>query len=157
VTRLLRKHKLAHAVEQLRLWRKNTAGFWRNYRPASCSCPVTPAAAAAYFNQKMNSFAPARPRADAAGPAGPPGPQDATSACPDTQAIAAAISRMHSTAAGIDGLPTCLLRPRLLPALERAGDQPEQPQPGGTPPLRRTPLPPLAPRSSRCDTPARRI
>jgi hypothetical protein len=40
---------------------------------------------------------------------------------------------MHSTAAGIDGLPTCLLRPRLLPAAKRAGDQPEQPQPGGPP------------------------
>jgi hypothetical protein len=33
----------------------------------------------------------------------------------------AAIGRMHSTAAGIDGLPTCLLRPRLLPAAQRAG------------------------------------
>jgi hypothetical protein len=51
VTRLLRQHKIAHAVEQLRLWRKDTAGFWRNYRPASASCPVTPAAAAAYFDQ----------------------------------------------------------------------------------------------------------
>jgi hypothetical protein len=30
----------------------------------------------------------------------------------------------QSTAAGIDGLPTCLLKPRLLPAAERAGDQP---------------------------------
>jgi hypothetical protein len=61
VARLLRQHLVAHAVEQLRLWRKDTAVFWRNYRPASSSCPVTPAAAAAYFKQKMNSFAPAPP------------------------------------------------------------------------------------------------
>jgi hypothetical protein len=40
---------------------------------------------------------------------------------------------MLCTAAGIDCLPTCLLRPRLPPAVERAGNQPEQPQPGGTP------------------------
>jgi hypothetical protein len=45
--------------------------------------------------------------------------------------IFVAIYHMHSTAAGIGGTLTCLLRPRLLPASagprEQAGDQPAQP------------------------------
>jgi hypothetical protein len=101
-TSLLRKHKLTHAMEQLRLWRKDSTVFWRNSRLASPSCPIAPGAATAYFKQKMNSFAPASPLAP---PTGMPGRQlDATSACPTTEEIVAAIGRMHSTAAGIDGL-----------------------------------------------------
>jgi hypothetical protein len=74
----------------------------------------------------MNSFPPAAPLAT---PATPPEQQlDATSTCPSTEDINAVIGRMHSMAAGIDGLPTCLLRPRLPPAAAEAGDQPAQPQ-----------------------------
>jgi hypothetical protein len=38
-TSLLRKHKLAHAMEQLRLWRKDSTVFSGNYRPASSIAP----------------------------------------------------------------------------------------------------------------------
>jgi hypothetical protein len=42
-----------------------------------------------------------------------------SSICPTIQEIAAAIDQMDSHAAGVDGLPTCLFRPRLP---EPAGD-----------------------------------
>jgi hypothetical protein len=116
-------------MEQLRLWRKDPTVFWRNYRPATSSCPIAPGAAAAYFKQMINSFAPASPLAP---PTGSPGRHlDATSAYPTTEEIVEAIDRMHSTADEIDGLPTCLLRPRLPPAAaglgEQAQGQPAQP------------------------------
>ena len=123
VTRLVRQHKLAHAVEQLRLWRHNSSEFWRHYRPASSRCPITPAAVAAHFKTKMNSFPPASP---GTAPASPPERQlDATSTAPTPQAIAATIRGMISTAAGIDGLPTCLFKPWLPPAPPAGDNQPD--------------------------------
>ena len=60
-------------------------------------------------------------------PATPPARQlDATSACPSVQEIAAAIDQMDSHAAGVDGLPTCLFRPR-LPEPAADADQPALP------------------------------
>jgi hypothetical protein len=61
-------------------------------------------------------------------------PADTTCTRYDTQAIAAAFSRILSLTACIDGLLIFLLRPKLLPAAEQAGGQPEQLQPGGIPP-----------------------
>jgi hypothetical protein len=59
----------------------------------------------------MNSYPPAAP---GPAPAAPPEQQlDATSVAPTTQAIAAALQDMISTAAGVDGLPTCLFKPSL--------------------------------------------
>jgi hypothetical protein len=52
-TRLLRQHRLAHATEQLRLWREDSSKFWRNYRPSSSRCAVAAPAAAAHFKTKM--------------------------------------------------------------------------------------------------------
>ena len=124
-TRLLRQHKLAHAMEQLRLWRQDSTKFWRNYRPASSRCPIPAATAAAHFKTKMNSFPPAARRP---APAAPPERQlDATSACPTAEDIAAAIKSMTSTAAGVDGLPTYLFKPQLAPATPEGGERPALP------------------------------
>ena len=52
VTRLVRQHKIAHARQQLRMWRSNTTSFWRSYRHRLGACPLAPAAAAAHFKTR---------------------------------------------------------------------------------------------------------
>ncbi len=136
---LVRKHRLALAMQRIAEWQRNRNSFWRSYKPPSQHCPFTAKAIALHFSSKLNSFS-AAPATTAAPPAAPteagqhaapnfPPIGDITSSCPTIAEIIAAIVKMDDTAAGPDGSPSALFKPTL-------------PSPPPTPPEEPTPAEP---------------
>jgi exonuclease III len=122
VANLVRKHRLAVAMQRVADWQRNRNSFWRAYKPPSQHCPFTARAIAQHFSSKLNSFQPApaqpaQPAQPAASQPSTPAPTigDITSSCPTIPEISAAITKMDNTSAGPDGIPSALLKPNLPP------------------------------------------
>ena len=123
---LLRKHKATVAMEQAQLWRKDRNAFWRSYKPHTTTCPFKPQQLAEHFNAKMNS--PAAPPRQME-PSTPTTTQqaactaiDITTSPPSLADVLIALKKMSTSSAGIDGIPSALLKPYLPPPPPPTGD-----------------------------------
>ena len=124
VQKLVRKHRFEQSRAQLAQWRSDRNSFWRSYRPDARRCPFAPASVAAHFSDKMNSY-PAPASLDQ--PATRPQDIDITSNCPTVAEIVVALKKMHSHAAGVDGIPTALWKPWALPSSAHASQADTEP------------------------------
>lgn len=116
VKRLLRQHNSAAARQKALLWKRNKNSFWRWYKPNGSHCPFPAKVVADHFQQKLNSYAGAPPSTTQQEQQQHlTGQIDIIGDSISVAEIITAIMASSSTAAGIDGIPTALIKPTLPP------------------------------------------
>ena len=100
--------KYEQTRQKIHEWQHDRNSFWKGYRSQPLQSPFDAQTMAAHFQQKMNGYAAPSSTARAAQR---PQDIDVTADCPTVPEIIAAIRKMHSEAAGVDGIPTDLFKP----------------------------------------------
>jgi hypothetical protein len=108
VNRLSREYKAEQTRQKIHEWQHDRNSFWKGYRSKPLQSPFDAQTMAAHFQQKMNGYAAPSSTARATQR---PQDIDVTADCPTVPEIIAAIRKMHSEAAGVDGIPTDLFKP----------------------------------------------
>jgi hypothetical protein len=108
VNRLSREYKAERTRQKIHEWQHDRNSFWKGYRPQLLQSPFDAQTMAAHFQQKMNGYAAPSSTVRTAQQ-----PQNiyVTADCPTVPEIIAAIRKIDSEDAGVDGIRTDLFKP----------------------------------------------